>query len=211
MGCRFPEMRFDQLRPDRAAEEWPAIDDNGRNAGDAEQGGTLDLVADLGQALVRAEHRSDARRIEPGRHPDLKQDAPVADVARLDWIEGQSVARILFEATGRYHHALEQALGRAGLATCKVNPRQARRFAEATGKLAKTDEADAAMLARMGLALEPQARPAPTENLNELRELHVARQALIKDQTAAKNRQKNSPWPCSSVRPKIGWETSSAS
>ncbi|MGX5851976.1 hypothetical protein ACWGTO_34030, partial [Mesorhizobium sp. PL10] len=30
----------------------------------------------------------------------------------------------------------------------KVNPRQARRFAEATGRLAKTDRLDAAMLAR---------------------------------------------------------------
>ena len=40
----------------------------------------------------------------------------------------------------------------------KVNPRQARGFAEATGKIAKTDKFDAEMLARMGaiLQLEPQ-------------------------------------------------------
>ena len=43
----------------------------------------------------------------------------------------------------------------------KVNPRQARRFVEATGKLlAKTDRLDAAILARMGAMLELEARPA---------------------------------------------------
>ena len=58
------------------------------------------------------------------------------------------------------------ALAEAGFALVKVNPRQARRFVEATGKLAKTDRADAAMLARMGAASPaPGAatakRPAP--------------------------------------------------
>jgi transposase len=86
--------------------------------------------------------------------------------------------------------ALEQALAEAGLPLCKVNPKQARRFAEATGKLAKTDTADALMLARLGLALQPEIRPAPSRALNELRELHVARLALVKDRTAAKNRSK---------------------
>ena len=48
---------------------------------------------------------------------------------------------------------------RAGVPFVKVNPRQARRFAEATGKLAKTDRLDAAILARMGALLELEARP----------------------------------------------------
>ena len=45
--------------------------------------------------------------------------------------------------------APSNALGIAGVPFVKVNPRQARRFAEATGKLAKTDRLDAAILARM--------------------------------------------------------------
>ena len=35
-----------------------------------------------------------------------------------------------------------------------------RRFAEATGKFARTDRLDAAMLARMGALLELESRPA---------------------------------------------------
>ena len=69
----------------------------------------------------------------------------------------------------------------------RVRPR---RFAEATGKLAKTDRLDAAILARMGAMLELEARPARSELLFELKELYVAREALVKDRTAAKNRGK---------------------
>ncbi|WP_342627218.1 transposase [Nguyenibacter vanlangensis] len=57
--------------------------------------------------------------------------------ALLRWLGKQVVARIVFEATGPYHRDLERRLEQAGLPFAKVNPRQARRFAEATGKLAK--------------------------------------------------------------------------
>ena len=46
------------------------------------------------------------------------------------------------------------------------------------------------MLARMGAMLELEARPARNETLLELKELYIAREALMKDRTAAKNRGK---------------------
>jgi transposase len=66
----------------------------------------------------------------------------------------------------------------------KVNPLQARRFAEAIGKLAKTDRCDAAMLARMGAALELQARPIVSETLDKMKEFVTARDALVKTRVA---------------------------
>ena len=72
----------------------------------------------------------------------------------------------------------------------KVNPRQARRFAEATGNIAKTDALDAAMLTRMGAVLSLEARPVPSGIINDLRDLRTARNALIKDQVAAQTRAK---------------------
>ncbi len=99
--------------------------------------------------------------------------------------------RIVYEPTGSYHRAIERRLDLAGAALVKVNPRQARRFAEATGKLAKTDRMDAAMLARMGAALELEARPVRSPLFNDLKDLHMAREALLKNRTAAKNRAKN--------------------
>ena len=62
--------------------------------------------------------------------------------------------RVVFEPTGPYHRAIERALGASGVPFVKVSPRQGRRFAEATGKLEKTDRLDAAILTRMGALLE---------------------------------------------------------
>lgn len=59
--------------------------------------------------------------------------------ALIEWMGHQSVVRITYESTGPYHRAFERALAKEGLPLSKVNPKQARRFAEATGKLAKTD------------------------------------------------------------------------
>jgi transposase len=108
---------------------------------------------------------------------------------------GRCSARIVYEPTGPYHRAFERQLAEAGLALVKVNPRQARRFAEATGKLAKTDRLDAAMLARMGAVLELEARPVRSQPLNDLKDLHMARQALVKNRTAARNRATNLTLP----------------
>jgi transposase len=53
-----------------------------------------------------------------------------------------------------------------------------------------TDPLDAAMLARMGALLELEARPVRSPILSDLKDLHVAREALVKNRTAAKNRAK---------------------
>lgn len=106
------------------------------------------------------------------------------------WL-GEPVCRIVYEPTGPYHRAFERTLATAGFALVKVNPRQARRFAEATGKLAKTDKMDAVMLARMGVLLDLKARPVRCPELNDLKDLHMAREALVKNRTAAKNRAKS--------------------
>lgn len=104
-------------------------------------------------------------------------------------------SRIVYEPTGPYHRAFERRLAAAGFALIKVNPRQARRFAEATGRLAKTDRLDAAMLARMSTVLELEARPVRSPILNDLKDLHMAREALVKNRTAARNRAKNLTLP----------------
>jgi transposase len=110
--------------------------------------------------------------------------------ALLRWLSKHTLIRIVFEATGPYHRDLEHRLAQAALPFAKVNPRQARRFAEAIGTLAKTDRVDARMLARFGALLEPATRPARPENLRQLAELMAARRTLISDRTATLNRLK---------------------
>lgn len=108
----------------------------------------------------------------------------------IRWLAPRRSARVVFEATGAYHRLMERMLAQAGFPIVKVNPRRARRFAEAVGKLAKTDRCDAAMLARMGAALNLEQRPLVSETLEEMKELLTARDALIKDRTAALTREK---------------------
>ena len=108
----------------------------------------------------------------------------------IRWI-GAVPARVVYEPTGPYHRRMEVQLAAAGMPIVKVNPRQARRFAQAIGQLAKTDRLDAAMLARMGALLGLEPRPVRSAILNDLKDLHMAREALVKDRTAAKNRAKS--------------------
>jgi transposase len=108
----------------------------------------------------------------------------------IAWAGPLQPVRIVFEATGSYHRLLELALGKAGLPAVKINPLQARRFAEATGRRAKTDQVDAAMLARFGATLRPAVPAAKDETIDQLAELLTTRRALVKDRTAAANRGK---------------------
>jgi transposase len=136
----------------------------------------------------------DVHRLPADEHRRFSNDVQGLR-ALIKWIGPDPVARVVFEATGAYHRNLERTLDRAGLPLAKVNPRHARRFGEALGQLAKTDKMDAAMLARFGVAVEPPVRPAPTQLLCDLKQLHIARMALIKDRTAARNRSKTLSLP----------------
>ena len=113
--------------------------------------------------------------------------------ALAKWLEQWPVDRIAYEATGTYHFALEQALRDQPLV--KINPLRARRFAQATGTLAKTDRIDAALLARLAATLQPEIRPVRSSQLAELAELMNARDGLVRDRTALKNREKNLTLP----------------
>jgi len=66
---------------------------------------------------------------------------------------------VVFEATGRYDSVLRRALATAGVMHARVNPEQARHFARATGRRAKTDAIDARMLAELGQRMETRCCP----------------------------------------------------
>lgn len=103
-------------------------------------------------------------------------------------LAGLDVALIVMEATGKYHRLAQRTLAMAGFAVAVVNPLRARLFAESTGELAKTDRVDARMLAVMGAALDPQARPPVPAEIEALQELVRARSSATQDLTRHKNR-----------------------
>ena len=103
------------------------------------------------------------------------------------WLGGRTITRIVFEPTGAYHKALEMRLG-GDYPLVKVNPLQARRFAEAQGTKAKTDRTDARVLARMGQALDLRPQPPIPESQRVLKELHTARASLMTERIRLKCR-----------------------
>lgn len=128
----------------------------------------------------------DAWRASDQRHKQFSNTT--AGIKALGKWLGSARVRIVYEATGRFHRDLETELSGSPHALVKVNPARARRFAQATGSLAKTDRVDAQVLAQMGSVLSLEGAPVRTNHMHEIKELHVARVALIKDRTACANR-----------------------
>jgi transposase len=100
---------------------------------------------------------------------------------------------IVVEATGGLERSLVAALVAARLLVIVINPRQARDFAKATGRLAKTDRIDAQVLAHYGEAIRPSFRPLPDADTQQLRALVDRRRQLVDMMTAEQSRLNTSP------------------
>jgi transposase len=95
---------------------------------------------------------------------------------------------IVLEATGGYQNPLVAALAAAGLPVAVVNPRQARRFAEGHGRLAKTDAIDAATLALFAAQVRPEARPQPSAAAQDFAALLGRRRQILQMRLAEQQR-----------------------
>ena len=103
-------------------------------------------------------------------------------------LQSQPVALIVLEATGGLEALSAATLAAAGLPVAVINPRQARDFARATGRLAKTDAIDATVLVAFGHALRPEPRRLPDEATRELDALLDRRRQLVGMRTMEQNR-----------------------
>jgi transposase len=86
---------------------------------------------------------------------------------------------VVFEATGHHDKALRHALARAGIACARLNPMMVRRFAQARGRLAKTDRIDARILSEMGAMFRPTADTPPCPGRERLAALARRRDQLV--------------------------------
>ncbi len=87
------------------------------------------------------------------------------------WLTEHEVGRIGLEASGGYEIEVMDALQARGFEVVRFNAHRIRLFAKATGRLAKNDRADAAMIAQAAAVLaikQPKARPRPLDPLVEL-------------------------------------------
>ena len=130
----------------------------------------------------------DAYRLSTGGSARFTNNA--AGFKKLaSWI-GDVSTWVVYESTGPWHREFEETLA-ATLPLARMNAMRARRFAQAMGQEAKTDAMDAKVLAMMGAAVKLRRVQPPSPVRRDLDELHTARDALVKDRTAALNRQKH--------------------
>ena len=101
--------------------------------------------------------------------------------------------RIVLEASGGYEIAVVRALAGAGLPVVVINARQIRQFAQALGKLAKTDSIDAHVIAQFGEAIRPDLRPLPDQAQRGLEALVVRRRQLVDMRSAEQKRKQTAP------------------
>jgi len=127
----------------------------------------IDVAKDTLELALGADGAVEQFANEPGDHEAI--------IKRLR--HGQ-VALVVLEASGGYEFALACALQAAGVALALINPRQARDFAKAMGRLAKTDAIDARVLAQLAqvIATHPQ-RERFVKALADTEQQHL--QALV--------------------------------
>lgn len=93
-----------------------------------------------------------------GKPTEFSNDGPGHD-ALWQMLRPLRIGLVVLEATGGYEFVCAALLQARGLPVAIINPRQARDFAKAMGRLAKTDRMDAAGLAHLAqvLAARPDA------------------------------------------------------
>jgi transposase len=133
--------------------------------------------------------------VAPSGEPWRQEYTPAGLSALVERLRPLAPTRIVLEATGGLELLVVGTLAAAGLPVVVVNPRQVRDFAKATGRLAKTDALDAALLARFAAVLQPEPRPLPDAATQELAALLARRRQLVEMLTAEKNRRHTARGP----------------
>lgn len=95
---------------------------------------------------------------------------------------------VVMEATGGYEQTLLAELVGRAIPVSLMNPRQARDFARALGRLAKTDAIDAKVLAQFGEKMQPPENGVERVRMEPFRRLAARRRQLVEMSVQEKNR-----------------------
>ena len=103
--------------------------------------------------------------------------------------------RIVREATGGYELALTLELQTAALPVIVVHPRRVRDYARSQGRLAKTDQIDARVLAEFAQSPRVQPRELPKVEARQRRALLARKRQLVEMHVAESNRREHAVEP----------------
>jgi len=109
----------------------------------------------------------------------------------LRFISPVTPDRVVLESTGGYERPLLRCLHDAGLPAALVNPLRVRRFAQATGRLAKNDRIDARLLADFACRVDTRLATPVSKIAAVLRELVVRRRQLVNQCVQLRNQREH--------------------
>ena len=130
------------------------------------------------------------------------ENAPDGFKALSNWLIRQGISSVAacMEATGCYGDALATYLYDQGVTVSVVNPAQIRSFSGAQLKRAKTDKADAKLIAQFCQQMNPAHWTPPPMHIRELQALVQRLAALMQMERQEHNRMETAP---AVVRPSI--------
>lgn len=129
---------------------------------------------------------------ESGERPRKTFDNTGPGRAKLvAWCKAQGAVLCGLESTGPYSASVAFDLNEAGLAVVVANPRAVRDFARALGSWNKTDKADALVIARYVLMLNPSVWVPPPAEVRRLTELSRRLDSLKELKTMETNKLEN--------------------
>ena len=118
------------------------------------------------------------------------ENTPIGFQALSAWLTKQDITTLAacMEATGSYGEALATYLFDQGFAVSVVNPAQIKSFSGARLMRAKTDKADAKLIAQFYLNMRPAAWVPPPHHVRELQALVQRLSALMQIESQEHNR-----------------------
>jgi len=138
----------------------------------------IDRDQDVFVGVDVSKKQLDVHVLQSGDSFSVARSGPGLDelVARL---KSTPPTLVVLEATGGYEKVVPATLAGAGLPVLAVNPRQIRDFARPCGRLAKTDQLDAAVIALFAQRIRPQWRPQPDAATQALGEIVTRRRQIV--------------------------------
>jgi transposase len=148
------------------------------------------LIA-VGIDIAKA-HFDAARLGADGKYKHKRFDNTPEGFARFaEWLAGfgGEAAHVCMEATGAYSLPLAEFLVARGFHASVVNPARIAAFAKSELSRAKTDKADAKLIARYALAMRPPAWTPPPPEIRESQALLRRLEHLLEMQRMEQNRE----------------------
>jgi transposase len=138
-----------------------------------------------------AKLKFDVARLCEGKYRHKKFDNnPAGFTAFLTWLTSFADEQpwICMEATGGYSIPLAEWLTEQGYRVSVINPAKIHAFAKSELSRAKTDKADAKLIARYGLSMKPDVWTPPPRAIRELQALLRRIEHLLEMQQMERNR-----------------------